>query len=110
MQKVEGVLTADASFIRGQAIVTYDPQRTSPQVLVQALNTQTLYRASVMLGIEPISPPENQTEAGGTSLPYFLVSSPFILGIGLFVYRRHQRARKSLVTTKTLPIRREDTS
>lgn len=110
MQKVEGVLTADASFIKGQAVITYDPEKTSPQALVQALNTQTLYRASVVAGNEPLSPPEKQTEGSGAPLPYLLVSSPFILGIGLFVYRRHRRARRSHVPAKVSPVRREETS
>lgn len=50
MEKTEGVLAADASFVKGQAVITYDPQQTSPQALVQALNTQTLFRASLLAG------------------------------------------------------------
>lgn len=50
MQKTEGVLAADASFIKGQAVITYDPEKTSPQALVQALNSKTLYRASLLAG------------------------------------------------------------
>lgn len=50
MQKQDGVLAADASFIKGQAVITYDPDKTSPEALVQALNSKTLYRASLLVG------------------------------------------------------------
>lgn len=48
MSRVNGVTRADASFIRGQAVVEYEPEKTSPQALVIALNQQTPYRASVL--------------------------------------------------------------
>lgn len=50
MQKREGVVEVDASFIKGQAVITYDPEKTSPPALVQAINSQTLYRASLFAG------------------------------------------------------------
>lgn len=46
----EGVVEADASFIKGQATVIYDPEKTSPPALVKAINSQTLYRASLLEG------------------------------------------------------------
>ena len=42
---LDGVLSADADFRTGQAVVTYDPARTSPTQIVEAFNSQSFYRA-----------------------------------------------------------------
>jgi len=47
LKGTDGVVSADASFIRGQAVVTYDSGRTSPEALVAAINSQSFYRASL---------------------------------------------------------------
>jgi len=50
LKKVEGVISAEASFVKGEAVVTYDPGRTSPEALAQEINSKTLYRATVDRG------------------------------------------------------------
>lgn len=45
LEGTDGVISADASFITGQAVVTYDSEATSPEALVAAINTRTFYRA-----------------------------------------------------------------
>ena len=47
LKGTEGVISGQASFIKGVAVVGYDPARTSPEELVTAINTMTSYRASL---------------------------------------------------------------
>jgi len=47
LKGTDGVVSADASFISGQAVVTYDSDRTSPEALVAAINSEAFYRASL---------------------------------------------------------------
>lgn len=49
LKSVEGVISADASFIRGQAVVKYDPQRTNAEAFIEKLNRESPYRASLMM-------------------------------------------------------------
>ena len=184
MQKMEGVVETDASFITGQASVTYDPEKTSPPVLVLAINSKTLYRASMLagknfgagarqialqfetpydpqrtrkigtdlkelqgvtdvnalsdgrvgitfdpqvikakkiisrvaglgyavLGVETISSSEEQAGDGKVPFFYWTASGGVMLGIGLFLFCRRRRSRRSLPTPETSPMRKEKTS
>ena len=41
------MISANASSIKGTAVVVYDPEKTSPEALVAVINTGTFYRASL---------------------------------------------------------------
>lgn len=43
-----GVQEADADFRTGTAVVVYDPARTKPETLTEAINSKTFYRARVV--------------------------------------------------------------
>lgn len=47
LRGVEGVISAEASFLRGEALISYDPSRVKALDLIQAVNTKTPYRASL---------------------------------------------------------------
>jgi len=47
LKRSEGVISANASSIKGTAVVVFDPEKTSPQALVAVINTGTFYRASL---------------------------------------------------------------
>ena len=43
--RLDGVITADADFRTGRAVVTFDPDRITPERIVEAFNEQSFYRA-----------------------------------------------------------------
>jgi copper chaperone CopZ len=47
LKNVGGVVSADADFRTGFALVEYEPAETTPDQFVQAINTQTFYQAQV---------------------------------------------------------------
>ena len=48
--KVEGVKEAKADYEKGLAWAKYDPAKTSPEKLVEAINKSTPFRASLKEG------------------------------------------------------------
>lgn len=50
-----GVLEADADFRTGRAVVIYDPERTDPGTIADAVNKRTFYRA------QPLDPREGSS-------------------------------------------------
>lgn len=44
---LDGVVDAKADYIAGSATVNYDPARVTPAQMVEAINTQSFYRASL---------------------------------------------------------------
>lgn len=51
-------------------------------------------------GAETLSPPAKPGEDTESALPYWPRGGTVLLGIGLFVYRRHRSARRSLPTSR----------
>ena len=57
---LDGVVDARADFVEGTAVVTYDPGRVAPEQMVEAINTQTFFRASLpdvegaTVGLKPL--------------------------------------------------------
>lgn len=46
LKRTEGVISADVSYERKEAVVEYDPDRTTPEKIVEAINNMG-YKASV---------------------------------------------------------------
>jgi copper chaperone CopZ len=44
---LDGVVDAEADFVDGTAVVTYDPDRVVPEQTVEAINARTFFRASL---------------------------------------------------------------
>lgn len=65
---LDGVSRAQADTDTQTATVTYDPARVTPQQMVQAINTNTYYQASVFDGASPPGPaptaPQNDGSIG----------------------------------------------
>ncbi len=50
LRKKEGVITAEATFWKKQAVVEYDPDKITPRELIEAVNGNSPYRASRLEG------------------------------------------------------------
>jgi len=48
LKKVEGVLRVEVRFDEKKAVVVYDPARTAPEKLVDAVNTTRIFTARVV--------------------------------------------------------------
>lgn len=85
-----GVIEADASFLSGSAVVVYDPERTTPGAIVEAVNARTLYRARLPVPGEAVVP--------AARTPWGLYAGAALVvmvsgGIGFAIWRRRsQRA------------------
>lgn len=44
---LDGVVEAKADYVKGLATVSYDPAQVTPNQMVEAINTQSFYRASL---------------------------------------------------------------
>ncbi len=44
---LDGVVNAKADYVKGLATVSYDPAQVTPTQMVEAINTQSFYRASL---------------------------------------------------------------
>ncbi|MCQ3979710.1 MAG: hypothetical protein DPW09_40340 [Anaerolineae bacterium] len=78
---LDGVVEAKADFVKGIATVSYDPARVTPAQMVEAINTQSFYRAS-------LPDPEKTTVAdNGLNLLPFIAGGALILLAGGGVYR-----------------------
>jgi len=47
LSSLDGVVDAKADYIAGSATVSYDPARVTPAQMVEAINTQSFYRADL---------------------------------------------------------------
>lgn len=78
---LDGVVDAKANFVKGIATVRYDPGRVTPAQMVEAINTNTFYRAR-------LPHPEKTTVADkGLNLLPFIAGGALILLAGGGVYR-----------------------
>lgn len=74
LNSLDGVVEAKADYVKGLATVSYDPAQVTPDQMVEAINTQSFYRASL--------PPLEATTVEGSNRVNPL---PFLVGGGLIV-------------------------
>lgn len=67
MMKVDGVKEAKAEFEKNWAWVKYDPEKTTPKKLVEAVNDETPFEAKL---------PEKPQERSETALSEVIIGSP----------------------------------
>lgn len=89
---VGGVVAADASFIEGNVHVTYDPVRVTPEQMVTAINTNTLYRA-YLPGPDAVASTATAVPHG--QLPLVLAGGFILIGIGAWWIGVRWRARQA---------------
>ena len=95
---LDGVVDADASYVKGLATVTYDPARVTPGQMVEAVNTRTFFHASLP------DPAKTATESTNQlNLLPFIVGGALLLaassGIWLVVARRRAGQASSAQTS-----------
>ncbi len=54
---LDGVVDTKADFVKGTAVVTYDPSRVAPEQMVETINAQTFFRAGLPNAKEVTSRP-----------------------------------------------------
>jgi copper chaperone CopZ len=74
LKSLDGVVEAKADYVKGLATISYDPTRVTPTQMVEAINTQSFYRARLP------RPEETTVEASKRLNPL-----PFLVGGGLIV-------------------------
>ncbi|MFQ6057646.1 MAG: cation transporter [Anaerolineae bacterium] len=93
--RLDGVVSADANFVTGKAVVEYDPARVTPTQMVEAVNSGSFFRASLSEGSS--SRDESVASAARKSLtpPLLAVAALLILAVGWrAMARRHVRAEE----------------
>jgi len=74
LKSLDGIVEAKADYIRGLATISYDPTQVTPTQMIEAINTQSFYRARLP------RPEETTIEASKRLNPL-----PFLVGGGLIV-------------------------
>ena len=88
---LDGVVNAKADFVAGMAVVTYDPARIAPEQMVEAINTQTFFRASL-----PSVEGSTAEATGKLNLLPFVAGGALILLAGVAAWRVVVRRRPDL--------------
>ena len=86
-----GVIEADASFLSGTAVVVYDPGRTGPKAIMEAVSAKTFYRVRPLAPGEAFVPPARTPWRlyAGVGLVMMLSG-----GIGFAIWRRRKQRRR----------------
>jgi copper chaperone CopZ len=87
---LDGVTHAEADNTTETATVTYDPTRVSPQQMVQAINTNTYYQASLFDGPVPTASSQNEASSALWAVVATLAAA---LAASVLLLRRAKRAR-----------------
>jgi copper chaperone CopZ len=96
---LDGVTHAEADNTTETATVTYDPTRVSPQQMVQAINTNTYYQASVSDGASPARPSSAPPQNGGSIAIWAAVAAlAAALATSVVFVRRATRGRPTRST------------
>lgn len=92
---LDGVVEAKADYVKGLATVSYDPARVTPTQMVEAINTQSFYRASLPRLEETTVEVANRVNP----LPFLVGGGLIVLaGMGawrVIAWRKAGRATKS---------------
>jgi copper chaperone CopZ len=101
LTSVEGVVSAEADRTSQQAHVSYDPARTAPAELAEAINTQTYYQASVAGGNQRAGSPgrtgqdETGDSTGGSMLTNALLVGGLLAAAAAGTWLLVRRARQT---------------
>lgn len=109
LSAVEGVTVAQADRRTQTAVATYDPQRTAPQQLVEAVNTQTYYVASLAGSVDAQQVGDDREQAATVAVsteqsrapPYVLwalagLTLAVVAGVGLRMRRGSETSASGL--------------
>ncbi|GIK37025.1 MAG: hypothetical protein BroJett011_08580 [Chloroflexota bacterium] len=92
---LDGVVEAKADYVKGLAMVSYDPARVTPTQMVEAINTKSFYRASLPRLEETTVEVANRVNP----LPFLVGGGLIVLaGMGawrVIAWRKAGRATKS---------------
>lgn len=93
MAGLDGVIRAQADTETQTAIVTYDPARVTPQQMVQAINANTYYQASVFDGASPAGPgPTPPQNDGSIGIWAVVAALAVVLATSVFLIKQAKRA------------------
>lgn len=93
---LDGVSRAQADIDTQTATVTYDPARVTPQQMVQAINTNTYYQASVFDGASPAGPAPMPPQNDGSIGVWAVVATlAVVLATSVFLVKQARRGRSA---------------